>query len=255
MRSDERAVSETVSFVLVFSLVIATVGIVTVAGFDQLEDRRGEERIRNAERAFDVFAANMEDISQRGAPSRATEIKLADAELLYGDAVTMTVSVNVSLAGRANDSLTTTRPITYSSGSTSLSFTAGSVLRSDREGSRMLIEPGNVISREATVLQTSDLRPVADTTTSVGGDTVVLIRAKRTSQVVTLVRRTPVEVNVTITSPRSAAWARHFEAEVAAAGNAARGDVCQSVGPDTVSCHFVTRELYVFETRIETTLE
>lgn len=254
MRND-RAVSETVSFVLVFSLVVAAVGVVSIAGFDQLEDRRGAERLQNAERAFDVLAANMEDITQRGAPSRATEIKLADAQLLYGESISVNVSVNETIPGRANSSLSVSAPIRYQSGSTSLSFVNGAVIRSERDGSRMLREPGTVISNESTVIQTTELAPSRESTASVGGNTVVLVRAKQTSRVVPLVRRMPVVVNLTLTTPRSEAWERYYEAVIEDAGNGARTDICQSVGTDSVSCHFVTDELYVVETRIEATLE
>jgi hypothetical protein len=87
----DRAVSDVIGYVLVFSLIIATVGIVTAVGFSTIEDRQRDERINNVERAFDVFAANVEDVYRGGAPSRATEIRLSGGTLQYGEPVTITV--------------------------------------------------------------------------------------------------------------------------------------------------------------------
>jgi len=68
--SDERGVSDVVGYVLIFSLIVATVGVVTTVGFSTLEDRQDAERVNNVERAFDVFANNMENVYRDGAPSR-----------------------------------------------------------------------------------------------------------------------------------------------------------------------------------------
>ena len=92
MFRDRRGVSETVGFVLVFSLVLLTVGTVLTVGYAGLQDARDAERVNNAERAFDVLANNIEDITARGAPSRGTEIRLAEASIGPGAPVTMNIS-------------------------------------------------------------------------------------------------------------------------------------------------------------------
>jgi len=57
---DRRAVSDVVGYVLVFSLVSLTVGVVSVAGVGALQDARDVEQANNAERAFDVLGDNVE---------------------------------------------------------------------------------------------------------------------------------------------------------------------------------------------------
>ena len=98
---DERGVSDVVGFVLVFALVTATVGVVYTTGIQGLTGSRDVERVNNAERAFDVFANNVDDVIRRGAPSRATEVKLADADLHYGAPVT----VNLTLTGSGKSAI------------------------------------------------------------------------------------------------------------------------------------------------------
>ena len=58
----DRAVSDVVSYILVFALIISTVGIVSVSGISGLQDSRDGERVENAQRGFDLLADDVEDI-------------------------------------------------------------------------------------------------------------------------------------------------------------------------------------------------
>jgi len=81
MRSDTRGVSEVLGYILVLSIVLASITVVSTVGLGQIEEIRDVEQMNNAEAAFDLLATNLEDISQRGAPSRSTEMQLATGEL------------------------------------------------------------------------------------------------------------------------------------------------------------------------------
>ena len=85
--TDTRGVSEIVGFILVFSLVLGTITLVYASGLSGLDDTRDAERITNAERAFDVLANNFQQMGRGEAPNRATEIKLAEAQLSVRDAL------------------------------------------------------------------------------------------------------------------------------------------------------------------------
>jgi len=52
LSTDDRGVTELVSYVLIFSLVIATIGTVTVLGMSTLMDRQQAEQLNNVERSF-----------------------------------------------------------------------------------------------------------------------------------------------------------------------------------------------------------
>ena len=95
MIRNHRAVSEIIGFVLVFSLILGTITIVYVGGLSGLDDARNAERVNNAERAFDVMANNFQQMGRGDAPNRATEIKLADAQLT----TTPNRAVNVNRTG------------------------------------------------------------------------------------------------------------------------------------------------------------
>jgi hypothetical protein len=89
---DDRAVSDVVSYVLIFSMVSVTVGVVSVAGVASLQDVRDVEQVSNTERAFEVLADNLEDLHREGAPTRATEISLANGGLSTTSEATINVS-------------------------------------------------------------------------------------------------------------------------------------------------------------------
>lgn len=87
MRSTDRGVSEVLGYVFVFSLVLSSVALVSTVGLDQLADLRDDEQMNNAERAFDLLGANMDDIAVRGAPSRSTEMQLTDGRIDVSDPI------------------------------------------------------------------------------------------------------------------------------------------------------------------------
>jgi len=73
---ENRGISDLVGYVLTFSILIASVGIVSSFGFQQLEDMRQNEQLSNAERAFRLMERNLDEIQQSQAPVRASEIDL-----------------------------------------------------------------------------------------------------------------------------------------------------------------------------------
>src|SRR6056297_760530 len=103
-----RAVSDTLGFVLVFGLVLSTVSVVYVGGFDVLTDARDTQQFANTERALDVLDANVEDLAVRGAPRRTTEVLLANGDLSFGPPVTFNVTANGT-----NYYAATIRPVVY----------------------------------------------------------------------------------------------------------------------------------------------
>lgn len=168
----DRAVSEIIGFILVFSLIIGTVSLVYVGGFAGLQDARDHEQLENAERAFDVLANNLESIASGDAPSRATEIKLSDATLTLEDKTEITVNTS----GR-NASFSTPRTIYYepTHSNSAVIYEAGAVLRSDGEDARIIKEPTFIFGPNQTVVRTIETRGGVQSTS---GDTTVLVRSE-----------------------------------------------------------------------------
>lgn len=254
----DRGVSNVVGFVLVFSLVLSTVVVVYAMGFPGLEQRRDAERVTNAERAFDVLADNVADVSDRGAPARATEIKLAEASLRMGEPSRLTVEIT-NLGTPAPTFSTRIDPIVYAAtgSDTRLVYEAGAVIRVQNDGAVMKRDPGPVFVEDGgtrtAVVPMLQTRGVGQT--SVGGSTTVRVR---TDLAVAEVQNAstsggPYDVKVTMeTSPdRAAVWEAYLDDEVSAAYTGV-SDPCSATG-GTVTCTFATDRLFVTATRVDVT--
>ena len=176
---DTRGVSETLGYILVFSIIVTTIATATVLGFGGLENRQAAEQVTNVERAFDVMADNFRDISRYEEPSRATEIRLADGTLGVSDPVTITVgqwdgdefvedeTQNVSF-----------RPLEFQSDGGDVIYESGVVFRSSRSGSIARSPLPFVVSND-TALVPVTATSIGASTTAVGGDRTVLVAGER----------------------------------------------------------------------------
>jgi len=207
---DRRAASEVLSFALVFGLVVSSVAIISVSGLETLQDTRDAEQLNNAKRAYDVLSNNLADLHQRGAPSRATEISLENAQLYTAENVTITVTVY-----DASGPVSVTRqvtPIVYEGNQDRrLIYEGGAVFHTTRDGGRLDHEPPIVARNDQILVPIVQTR--AGGTRSVSG-TTVLVRANADSTTLPIkngTRDTVDNVSVNVTSPRSARWREYFE--------------------------------------------
>ncbi len=286
----DRGVSEVISFALVFSLITASVALVYVSGIGGLEDTRSGEQLNNAERAFDVLADNVGDIYQQGAPSRATEIKLSDAQMQFGDTVRVNITVR-NLKRGGNISAVNYQPIVYSADSdTDLLYSNGALLREDRSGAVMRKNPPFLLTLDEgpdNTAGTADdekslILPVIQTRNagpeSTGSQRTVLVRTLLATRDVTIAEDDPgelsggnpdgtsgTEYNVTVriqtSEERSNIWLNHIEDQVTAAGGnfdaRAGSGACDIIEVDgdpateTVECSLAAENVYSTVTRID----
>lgn len=214
MRGD-RGQSEALSFVLVFSIMMMMVGVTYALGVASLTDLQQSERDANMERAFEVLDDNLRDIYLDGAPSRATEVKLAGGQIELDESTSIEVYVENGTANRTYPM--SSRPITYvGDGDTEITYAAGAIIRSEGDAAVMLSEPDWIVGGDRVVVPFVVTTPSqAVNRTSLGG--------KRTALVVTK-RRSPAgsyrfydgsgnaKVRVTVESQRAVAWKRYLEA-------------------------------------------
>lgn len=212
----DRGVSEVIGFVLIFSLVTATIGMVYATGFSGLDDARNDEQVENMARAFDVLDDNVDDLSRQGAPSRATEIKLAGGSIRMADRINASVTVTNNSEPNDNASFELhPNPLVYDTrdGQT-VEYVLGSTFRSNGAGTAMATKPDfEVDSRRAIFPMIGTYRSGS---TNIAGHSTVHIVASVNS------RRIPISfstgaghdatLNVTIDSSSADAWQRYFEA-------------------------------------------
>ncbi|MDS0282979.1 DUF7289 family protein [Haloarcula onubensis] len=120
-----RAVSDLVSFTLVFSTIVFLIGALTVTGITTLNDVRVGTESNVAEETMLSFATTLSDHRTDGAPTRSTTIKLQGHSFRHADS---TVNVTVT-----------------SGGSTShLRIDTGAFVRETNTGTRLVYASGGV---------------------------------------------------------------------------------------------------------------
>jgi len=251
----ERAVSDLVGFVLVFSLVVSVVTVVAVGGLDSLEATRDAEQTNNAERALEVLADNMDDLHERNAPSRATEISLQDDSVYLDDDVLIEVR-DPDVAAHPSSFLTRTtfnvRPVVYDRGETELVYVMGAVFRVEREGGTVVRSWSPVLDRDRTVIPIVDVASATGGPQSLKSDTV-LVRAQVNRRLVHVADGDASydHVWINVTSPRHELWERMLTDHPRIS--------CPSPDPDPneVQCQleYTPEQLYVTSTRISVEIE
>lgn len=205
MRNADRGVSDIVGFVLIFGLILTSVTVVYVTGFDSLTDTREQEELRNVERAYDILADNLREVSRGDAPSRDTEFKLGQSELYSGEPITITVGVGSETAE------VDVYPIVYeTSGGDRLLYVNGAVIRETEGGATMVSEPPIMVRDGRVLFPIIETRPT-DVVGVSGGN--VLVNAESTGAT-TLSYHDPGETyqtDFTIETPRTDMWERYCE--------------------------------------------
>ena len=136
---DDRAVSEVVGFILVFAIIIGSVGILYVTGFGAMEDFQQSEQSQNAERAMEALAENFDDIQRNdGVRYRAGELNLRGGNLETTDDGTRIIIENGSDGTLFND---TVGSLTYDHEGTTIVYQGGAIIRDDPSGERIARPP------------------------------------------------------------------------------------------------------------------
>lgn len=209
----DRAVSEVIGYVLVFGLVLTSIGLVSGLGIGVLEDVRSAEQNRNAETAFDVLHDNMAQLHTEHAPSRATEMDIGDSQLRTGDNVTVRVHLQLTGGSWDNDTSYTVRPVVQRlDEERNLVYEAGAVFRTNRDGGLVVSDPPVLSSADNVHITIPATRSTG--TVSVSGGTV-LVRGAVTDRdvVVSDTDGAYQTVVLNVTSPRADRWHDHLEEE------------------------------------------
>lgn len=133
--STDRGVSDVVAFVLTFSIIIASVAIVTTTGVSQLTELRNDNQLGTAERSMQAAATELDRL-QRGDPSATIQLPLNDANVWVNETE---VELNVSTSD--DDGWDDSRNFTVNSleqrfdrsPTVSIIYESGAVMRTDSD--------------------------------------------------------------------------------------------------------------------------
>lgn len=248
-----RAQSEVLGYVFVFALIVGSVALVYAVGYPSLQDAREASATENVERAFDVLDTNLNDIQHRGAPSRATEVRIAGGTLSYGESTGVTVSVENTVDSSENTSLSIfTRPLVYEDPSGRVvTFEHGAIVRGTGENSVFVDDVEWTVTSDRTVISLASIT-MGRTSQSVGGESTVLVMFEKKGTSVPVHfesdSSSSATVNITITSDRAGAWQSYFEAKNE---SYSRGiDVDDDASDGTVYWEFETESVYISQTGV-----
>ncbi len=248
MRESDRAVSDMIAFVIVFSLIITSVGITYTYGYSTLTDYQEDEQKRNAERAFVALSNNIGDMEGRHIEGRSGELRLAGGTISVEKDTEITVEApSWSMPTR------TAGALTYEFEDTRIEYENGAVFRRDGDNRRvMLSEPEyQCTDSHATV---SVLTLDAPNSAGLSSDGTVQVIGKLEKRYLhypqnrTGTNSTSVDnVRVTVDSSSTEAWEEYF--------NENGWDVSASGSSITAKCEPSSGQidLYVRETRIDIT--
>lgn len=201
LRHDDRGVSELVGFVIVFGIIIGSVGILYMTGFSAMGAVQEQEQTRNAERAMDALAENLNDIVEtEGVSYRSGELSLRQGTLSSASDETA-VAVDVPGEGWMNASGT----LSYESGGTEIVYEGGAVFRSTESGDWTIREPPIRCTGDTAIISLVQLEVDETAVTAAGTRAISATHSKTT------LNRTDTTVTLEINSPRTAAWERSLD--------------------------------------------
>jgi len=217
--SDDRGVSQMVGFILIFGILITSVGIVSTVGFDQLDAIRDHEQDRNAERAVDLLGQNFDEIQQGQTTVRAGEFDLNDGSLGTLPASDSAIIASVESSGTPGADYEERIPLNalvYEFDDTRLAYEGGAVLRQDQGGTILLDSPSFACTDNRALV--SVVTVDTESQRQIGDGTVTTRLQKNVSSIRFPLNRTgenstegTATVSVEIDSEFEQGWSRHLD--------------------------------------------
>lgn len=211
---DNSAVSEAISYVLIFGLISLGVAIVTLQGGPAIESSEQQQIDHNSENAINLVQDRLEEMMRQNAPVREATISLQDITVGVGGELDPTV-INVTNVTAGESYETTVDPVYVETGSRTILYEGGGVMIGQQgiDGSwSMTSDPAWAVRTDGSGYVQSIFLRVPSTTgngqvSGEGNARWEFESIGETNEVMLGVD----ELNVTVTSPRSGAWEGYFE--------------------------------------------
>lgn len=229
-----RAVSNTLGYVLLFAVVITSLTVVGTVGVGSLEDARDGTLLMNAEQSMQGVASAAGDVHREDV-SRTSRVRIRRGSLQPGDETTITVRVLDSSDGSTTTVTKTFKPIVYRSKDVRVVYEGGAVIRQQDGGSVAIREPSYVLSQDRAIVPVVGTTPNSESSESVSGSNAQVHLSRLDSQVkqpTTLDSGDEITVQVDTSGRRTGAWNEILES-VSGPGCLMSGPAS---GPAEVTC-------------------
>ena len=205
---NDAAVSETVGFILMFSIVILSMSTIYILGYPILQEHIESSVFENAQQSFIVLQSDMKRVAFEQLPMKTMKIKLHSSTLSIDDRSSIFIGYNDGNSHSYN----------YSTGE--IEFTKnGNILTYENGGLWMKQHPSGTIMLSKPLIYTAEINNENMTTIGVidingrqstGGNGVVSINMEHNSS--NLIKPpNKVDVTVTINSVYAREWGRYLE--------------------------------------------
>ncbi|MDG5761602.1 hypothetical protein QA600_19935 [Natronococcus sp. A-GB1] len=192
--TDERGISAVLSFVLVFGIVLGSVAILSVAGFGLLDDQREAEELRTAERGVTYLATDLDELARYDGLERRKAALPVDGGTLVVDEGGTELEVTVDGEPVADEGPIELGTLSYRSGSETVAYDGGAVVRSDEAGGQLRRQPTATCREERATVSLVQLE-TDGRSVHTGGQVAVTARVVERSS-----RTVDVEDSVTVTA-------------------------------------------------------
>jgi hypothetical protein len=156
---DERAVSDVLAFIIVFSIIITSVALVYSTGFSSIKDVRDGQQKANAERAMEAIGLSMADIVKGEATRRGGSLNLGGGQLRTDDSTTMRVIVDGTTETPGGAGGTAVGAFEFYADDTAVAYESGGVFRRDGSASVTVVEPTMTCNSETAVVSLVAVTP------------------------------------------------------------------------------------------------
>ncbi|MFC4986617.1 MULTISPECIES: DUF7289 family protein [Saliphagus] len=126
-QDEDRGVSEVVGFILVFAVVIISVGLLYTTAFQSMHSYQEGEQVKSAAQGMEALASNFNDVlRQGGTDQRSGELTLRDGTVRTdGSGGSLTVDIDSD----GYDETVSLGKLTYQYGSSTIAYEGGGVFQ------------------------------------------------------------------------------------------------------------------------------
>lgn len=179
-RRDERSISEVVGFVLMFGIIIASVGLVATVGLSEIENYEEHQQLQNAERSFQFLSVSFNELEESQAPVRTDTFDLSGGSVTVDSSSDITVTVADSSGSTLEQKSMDLNALVYNSGDTTFAYENGATFRGkeDPDSGIMTSEPGFICDGDRAIVSLVTIKSANNRQKA--GESTVQITSTRT---------------------------------------------------------------------------
>lgn len=136
----DRGVSDAVAFTLTFSIIMLSIGLLTIPATDRVTTYSEAQEIESADRAMQSFAATLENMETRGDQNRSLRLAMKDGNVRFVESELEVAGETYPVNGLEHEFLRTPQDVT-------ITYTNGAVVRARGVSGTMSTRP-NMVCRE-----------------------------------------------------------------------------------------------------------